>query len=248
MSQEELAERAGLSVQGLSALENGRRQVPYRHTVTRLARALALSDIEAAALEAAVVRMRAAAPAGMPASRGHSQEISPDGGAGGDASPPARSPRPPRTDLPARCAGFIRREREQGEVRALPQSAPRLVTLTGAGGADRSRLALAVTEAALLEYPDGVWLVQLAPLADAALAVQAVAQAMGLCEEPSRPLLATLVDHLEERQLLPVLDNCEHLVGACAELATALLRACHRLRILATSRETLEVAGEASIR
>jgi transcriptional regulator with XRE-family HTH domain len=185
MPQEELAERAGLSVQGLSALENGRRQVPYRHTVTRLARALGLSDIETTALEAAVVRVRDAAPAGVPASGGHSKAIRPDGGGGGDASPPARSPQPLRTDLPTQFTGFIRREREQGEERAPVQGAP--------------------------QYPDGVWLVQLTPLADAAVAVQAVAQETGLREAPNRPLLTTLVDHLDERQLLLVLDECEHL-------------------------------------
>jgi non-specific serine/threonine protein kinase len=98
------------------------------------------------------------------------------------------------------------------------------------------------------EYPDGAWLVELAALADTTMVPQAVAQALGLREEPGRPLQEALLDHLKERRLLLVLDNCEHLVAACAELATALLRACPQVRILATSREALEVAGETRYR
>ena len=89
-----------------------------------------------------------------------------------------------------------------------------------------------------------MWLVELAALADPALVPQAVAQAVGVREEPGRPLLATLVDALKPRRLLLVLDNCEHLLDACARLADALLRACPRLRLLATSREALGIAGE----
>jgi non-specific serine/threonine protein kinase len=248
VSQEELAERAGLSVQGLSALENGRRQAPYRHTVTLLARALRLSEAETALLAAAVVRVRAPAPVTAPAPGGHDQESTPEQETGRDTSPALPAPRPARTNLPVPLTSFIGREREQGEVRALRQGAARLVTLTGPGGSCPTRLALAVAGAVLSEHPDGVWLVELASLTDPALVTGTVAQALGLREDPYRPLLSTLVDHLKERYLLLVLDNCEHLVGTCAELVAALLQSCPHLRVLATSRETLEVPGETTYR
>jgi predicted ATPase/transcriptional regulator with XRE-family HTH domain len=238
LSQEGLAERAGLSVQALSALENGRRQAPYRHTVTLLARAMGLSDAETTALEAAIVRRRVPVSAEAPILAIQNPETTPAHDSGGDAFA-----QPPRTNLPTALTSFIGREREQAEVRAL-LAAARLVTLTGAGGAGKTRLAMAVAGELHSEYPAGVWLVELASLADPALVVQAVAQALGLREEPNRPLLVTLVDHLKERCLLLMLDNCEHLVDACAELAVALLRSCSHLRILATSRETLAVPGE----
>ena len=96
-----------------------------------------------------------------------------------------------------------------------------------------------------MEFADGVWLIELAPLADSRLVPQAVAAVLGVREQPGQPLLATLADALRRRTLLIVLDNCEHLVGACAALADALLRTCPDLRILATSRQPLGVAGEA---
>jgi predicted ATPase/class 3 adenylate cyclase/tetratricopeptide (TPR) repeat protein len=157
--------------------------------------------------------------------------------------PPLASPQAHPNNLPVALTSFIGREREQAEVRALLGTA-RLVTLTGAGGAGKTRLALAVAGELLEEYPQGVWLVELAPLADPSLVPQAVAQALGQREEAGQPLLSTLLTHLKDRQLLLLLDNCEHLVGACAQLATALLRSCPGLRILATSREGLGVAGE----
>ena len=97
-------------------------------------------------------------------------------------------------------------------------------------------------------YPDGVWLVELAALADPALVPQAVAAAVGVREEPGRPLLATLTGALRPRRLLLLLDNCEHLLEACARLADALLRACPHLTVLATSREALGIAGETAWR
>ena len=100
-------------------------------------------------------------------------------------------------------------------------AATRLLTLTGAGGCGKTRLALQVAADLLEEYPDGVWLVELAPLADPALVPQAVAAALGVREEPGRPLTATLADYLQPEALLLVLDNCEHLLAACARLADA---------------------------
>jgi non-specific serine/threonine protein kinase len=118
------------------------------------------------------------------------------------------------------------------------------VTLTGAGGAGKTRLALHVAAGLLEAYPGGVRLVELAPLAEPALVPQAVGAALGAREAPGRPLADTLVQAVGRRRLLLVLDNCEHLVDACAALADALLRACPALQILATSREALGVPGE----
>ena len=108
----------------------------------------------------------------------------------------------------------------------------------------KTRLALAVAGDLVDQYPDGVWLVELAALAEPALVPDAWLQVLGCARRLGRPLTATLTDHLKEKHLLLVLDNCEHLVAACAALAEALLRACPHLHILATSREALEVAGE----
>jgi non-specific serine/threonine protein kinase len=243
VSQEALAERAGMSVQGLSALENGRRQAPYRHTVTLLARALGLSVAETSALEAAVIHVRAPAPATARVPGLHDQVPSPELTTGGDASPSVRAAPAARTNLAVQLTSFIGREREQAEVRALLDAA-RLVTLTGTGGAGKTRLALAVAGEVLDQYPEGVWLLELAPLADPALVAQAVVQVLGLREEAGRPVLESLCAYLAARRLLLVLDNCEHLVGACADLVEGLLQACTHLRILATSREGLGVAGE----
>jgi predicted ATPase/class 3 adenylate cyclase len=160
-----------------------------------------------------------------------------------DAFPPLLSPQAPRHNLPLALSSLIGREADQGEVLALLAEA-RLVTLTGTGGVGKTRLALAVAAELVDQYPDGVWLAELAALAESELATGAVAQALGVREEPGRPLTATLIAHLKAKRLLLVLDNCEHLVGACAALAGALLRACPGLRILATSREGLEIAGE----
>ena len=120
----------------------------------------------------------------------------------------------------------------------------RLLTLTGVGGCGKTRLALAAATAVLPEYPDGVWLVELAELTAHELVPHAAAAVLGVREEPQRALTATLVDALGSRTLLLVLDNCEHLLDSCAHLTATLLSACPRLRILATSRESLGVAGE----
>jgi len=150
------------------------------------------------------------------------------------------------TNLPSlQLTSFIGREREMAEIRRL-LAGSRLVTLTGAGGSGKTRLALQVAADVLEEFPNGVWLVELTPLADPALVPQTVASVFGVREVPGRPVLDTLVDYLRARELLLVLDNCEHLVEAAARLAGSLLRSCTKLRILATSREALGVAGEAA--
>jgi non-specific serine/threonine protein kinase len=148
-------------------------------------------------------------------------------------------------NLPAALISFIGREREIGEVRQL-LSANRLVTLTGAGGSGKTRLALQVSQALLGDFAHGIWLVELASLSDPAFVAQAVATALDIQEASARPILEVLVDRLCARQVLLVMDNCEHLVSACAELVGLLLERCPQLKILATSREVLGLIGEAT--
>ncbi len=152
-----------------------------------------------------------------------------------------------RDNLPVTRTSFVGRESELiGLKRALAMT--RLLTLTGAGGCGKTRLALEAAGDLVGAYPDGVWLVELAEFSDPALVAQRVAETLGVRGQPGRPLGATLADALREKDLLLVLDNCEHLIEACAHLADALLGGCTRLRILATSREALNVAGEATWR
>ena len=122
----------------------------------------------------------------------------------------------------------------------------RLLTLTGSGGCGKTRLALAVASELVEGFEDGVRMIELAPLADSSLVAQAVASTLGVREQPGRSLTETLSDYLASKKVLLVLDNCEHLIEACAELAESLLRSCPELRILATSREALGIAGEIS--
>ncbi|MCW3099654.1 MAG: adenylate/guanylate cyclase protein, partial [Chthonomonadaceae bacterium] len=147
------------------------------------------------------------------------------------------------TNLPRQMTSFIGREREMAEVKRLLAATP-LLTLVGSGGCGKTRLAVQVGADVLDNYKDGVWLVELAALSDASLVPQAVANVLGLREEPGRSLMQTVQDHLRDRQLLLLLDNCEHLVGACALLTDTLLKACPQLTIMATSREPLGIAGE----
>ena len=148
-----------------------------------------------------------------------------------------------RDNLPVRRTSFVGRDRELvGLKRALAMT--RLLTLTGAGGCGKTRLALEAAGELVGAYPDGVWLVELAEFSDPALVVQRVAETLGVREQPGRPLAATLADALRTKDLLLVLDNCEHLIEASAHLADALLGGCTGLRILATSREALNVPGE----
>ncbi len=159
--------------------------------------------------------------------------------------PESHSSETDKHNLPNPHSSFVGREREMVEVkRSLAMSG--VLTLTGIGGCGKTRLALEVARDLVGAYPDGVWLVELAPFADPELVPQAVAAALGVSEQPGRPLTQTLSDYLRSRQTLLVLDNCEHLIDACARLVDALLGTCPELRVLATSREALGVAGEAS--
>jgi len=146
-------------------------------------------------------------------------------------------------NLPAELTSFVGRVREAGEVKRLLGST-RLLTLTGPGGVGKTRLALRAASQVDADYPDGVWLVELASLKDGGLVPRAVAAPFGLIEDRPGTLLRNLTEHLKPRQLLLVLDNCEHVLNACAQLSLQLLAACPSLRILTTSREPLNVPGE----
>ena len=150
-------------------------------------------------------------------------------------------------NLPVNTTRFIGREEEVAAVRELVV-AERLVTLTGTGGAGKTRLALQVAADLVDHFADGVWLVEFGPVADPSMVALTTAAVLSLREEPGREPLTTLVDYLRARDLLLLMDSCEHLVAACAALANTLLRAAPRLHILATSRELLGISGETTWR
>lgn len=153
-------------------------------------------------------------------------------------------------NLPVQLTSFIGRAREIAAVKhqLVPpspnQNGVRLLTLTGAGGSGKTRLSLQVGADLIDDFDHGVWLVELAPISDPALIPQAVAAALGVQEQPPRPLLDTLLEFLKTKHLLLILDNCEHLIEACAQFAMTLLTQCPDIRILASSREGLGITGE----
>ncbi|MBZ4015416.1 LuxR C-terminal-related transcriptional regulator [Streptomyces purpurogeneiscleroticus] len=148
--------------------------------------------------------------------------------------------------LPVEVTGFVGRVTELARVRRLLGEA-RLVTLLGPGGVGKSRVALRTAAALKEEFPDGVWLAELSALRSAELFPQTMAAVLGLPEQAGRRTVDALVEHLQDRQALLVLDTCEHLVDACAMLADLLLREAPRMRILTTSREPLDVPGEHTV-
>jgi non-specific serine/threonine protein kinase len=228
LTQEALAERAGLSVRGLQHLEAGD-VCPSRATLAGLLEALATLGLPA--------EQRAQlAAAGRPATRQRGPRSAVPPGAGAAPAP-----------LPVPLSSFVGREQALGVLRRRLRTS-RLLTLTGPGGSGKTRLALRLAADAAGDYPAGCGLVELAAVRDAGVVVAAVAAACRVRDEGGRPLLATLIDVLRPKRLLLVLDNCEHLLDACARLTAALLGACPALTVLATSRESLGVDGERSWR
>ncbi|MGB7873842.1 MAG: adenylate/guanylate cyclase domain-containing protein [Anaerolineales bacterium] len=161
--------------------------------------------------------------------------------------PPLNTLRTINHNLSTNLSSFIGRERELSGVKErLEQS--RLLTLIGPGGTGKTRLSYQAGSESLSDYKEGVWLIELAPLSDSALIVQTIASVFGLRESPGRPLADLVIDYLRAKQLLLILDNCEHLIDACARLADQLLRHCPNLKVLASSREALGINGEAVYR
>jgi len=216
LTQEELAERAGLSARAVSDLERGVKQAPHEATIDMLADALELSADNREVLRRTVPRRRR-----LPA-----------------------SPRPVLRHLPAEPTPFVGREREEGEARRLLRWGElRLLTLTGPGGVGKTRLALRVAAAMADEFADGVAFVSLAPADGAERAIALIAQALDLKEQRNQTVLDAVGAYLAERELLLVLDNFEHVLAAATSVAD-LLNSAPRLRVLATSREPLRLRSE----
>ncbi len=218
LTQEALAERAGMSTRGIQNLESGVTR-PYRDSAQRLAAALHLTGEGQAAFLAVA----------EPAPR-HTRSV---------AIPIGQA----RHNLPVFLTSFVGREAEIAELRER-LTETRLLTLTGTGGCGKSRLAMEVARGVTERYPDGVWQVELAGLSDPAVLPQAVAAAVGVRVPTSQDLVSVLGSALRRRQVLVLLDNCEHLLDACAALVDRLVSACPELTVLITSRQPLGVRGE----
>ncbi len=205
-----------MSPRSISGWESGGAHLPRRDTLAMLVRALGLEGAERDALQASIDR---------PAPR---RRVTSDR---------------PEHNLPRTLSTFVGRERELLELRQLLDGVP-LLTLVGTGGVGKTRLALELVRERVTSFADGVWLVELASVVDGSVLPAAVAAAVGMREADARNVVGALTEHLQTKELLLVLDNCEHQVDACAHLAAQLLRKCPRLQIVATSREPLAVEGE----
>jgi predicted ATPase/class 3 adenylate cyclase len=158
--------------------------------------------------------------------------------------PPLRTLERYRHNLPIQLTSLVGRDQEAEEVAKLVRGS-RLVTLTGPGGSGKTRLALEVGARLLDEFEDGVWMVDLAPVSDPGLVTYEIANTLAVGGPSERPILTSITDHIQHRQMLMVLDNCEHVIAEAARVVSHLVRTSERLTILATSREPLAVAGEA---
>ncbi len=220
-SQEALAERALLSVDGIGALERGVRRAPHRQTLALLAEGLGLAVADRARLEEAAAR-----------------------------SQPMRR-RIARTDdvvedlhnLPFPLTRFFGRERETAAVRSM-MAEHRLVTLAGVGGVGKTRLALEIARGLVGEFSDGIWFVELAPLVEPGLLDARFAAVVGMTPDFAAARSDAWIGQFAHKRFLIIFDNCEHLLGAAAGLVQRLLQRCPGVRVLATSREPLRVAGE----
>src|SRR5687768_6916677 len=161
--------------------------------------------------------------------------------------PPIKTIDVARHNIPAQMTSFIGREKEMAEIKqALSEN--RLVTLTGSGGAGKTRLSLEVGSQSLNEFPNGVWLAEFADVTDPGLVPQTLLSIFNLREDSHRSVLEVLIDYLRAKTTLLLFDNCEHLIDACARVSESLLQACPKLRILASSREALGIPGEVAYR
>jgi predicted ATPase len=169
----------------------------------------------------------------------------------GSVAPPAEDAAPrdavKSNNLPIASTAFIGRERDVADVKELLDR-HRLVTLVGSGGVGKTRLAIAVGSELLSEYPDGVWMVDLAPVGDPELVSSVTAQALGMRQQEGRRVDEAIPEWLERKKLLLIFDNCEHVVGTIVPIAAAILRVAPDVRILATSRQALDIGGEAVAR
>ena len=224
LSQESLAERARIGVATVSTLERGTRHAPHRETVLRLAEALRLPTDDRTELMAASRR---------PQSPRLRRFL-------GDAIEGAAV-------LPLQLSSLVGRDTVVREVAALVAER-RLVTLVGAGGVGKTRVALQVAENLSSVWRDGVRLAELAAIGDTSLVAGAIAQALGVRETPNQPLLQTIINSVKRRRFVLVLDNCEHVIEEVSRIVFAILRECEGVHVLATSQESLKVTGERTYR
>ncbi|HMF27284.1 MAG TPA: adenylate/guanylate cyclase domain-containing protein [Candidatus Cybelea sp.] len=164
-----------------------------------------------------------------------------------DSFPALRSLHALPNNLPLQLTSFVGREEEVGEIAALLKGGP-LVTVVGPGGVGKTRCALHAGADALEAFGDGVWLIDLAPLADASLVTGTIAATLQVSAAPNRPLLELLIEYLASRRLLLILDNCEQVIDEARSMTVELLRRCPHLRIIATSREPFNIGGEQVLR
>jgi predicted ATPase/DNA-binding XRE family transcriptional regulator len=222
-SQEYLAEKAGVSIEAIGALERGTRRAPYRSTLTLLVSALQLDEEQSREIEAAASQARARVQ---------------NGTAPGTVI---------ENNLPAQLSTFIGRDVESAELRQLIRER-RLVTVLGAGGIGKTRIAQQVAKDLLDGTFEGVSYVDLAPVNDEELVGNAILSALSLDESPKRDPLDTLASHLKAKRMLLVIDNCEHVIRGVARTVATLLQRCELVHVLATSRELLGIDGERLVR
>jgi predicted ATPase/transcriptional regulator with XRE-family HTH domain len=249
LTQEALAQRVACAAETLRKIEADARR-PSRQMAERLAEALEIPEADRAAFIKAARTELAVDRLAHPTQDLPQIALIPPKTLSSEAVPflltQITSPSSKKliTNLPAPLTTFIGREKEQSDVMDL-NTKHRLVTLTGSGGVGKTRLSLKVGEQLLGSYADGVWLVEFAPILDPQLVPRTIAIAIGLRDEPQRPVIDMLSDYMREKKILIILDNCEHLLDPCAQLVDTLLKRCPRLEIFATSREALGILGEA---
>jgi predicted ATPase len=226
LSQEALAERARISTEAVGSLERGSRRAPQRQTLALLIDALKVEGAERLGLEQAALRPS------LPRRRETGPSVA------GVAS---------ALRVPAPLTSFVGREDDLETLEAAMSDA-RLVSLVGPGGVGKSRLALEAARRCSDRFPEGVVLVELAPLAAGASVISAFATALGVADEGDVPPLARVVAACGQGRRLILADNCEHVLDACAEVVFALLNGCPNVRLMATSREPLRVTGEQILR
>jgi predicted ATPase/DNA-binding XRE family transcriptional regulator len=234
IGQEALAERARVSVNAISALERGVRRAPHRDTVSLLVRGLGLEGAKRHALESSAA---AARELGRPRVRIETRCV----------VTPSPSLATFPNNLPRRLTSFVGRDTTTAEICRLVGTSP-LVTLVGTGGVGKTRCALEVGAQLLDGTGDGVWLADLAPIAQPALVAGVIGRAVNVSETPGRPLIETLTGSLKEKRLLLIVDNCEHVLDEARTVIAAIVQRCAGVRILATSREPLDIDGEAVYR
>jgi len=234
LTQRALAERVGCSLAAIKKIEQDERR-PSRQVAERLADALSVPASQREAFLEAARGLRSVDQLSFAR-----EPMVPT------LAPPNTSKSFPH-NLPIQLTSFIGREREMAEVKQLLSNS-RLLTLIGPGGTGKTRLTLQIAEDLLPSFADGVWLAESASLTDASFIPQTIAGIFGLRELPNMPILNIVTDYLRAKQLLLILDNCEHLIDGCAKLSDHLLHACPQLKIIASSREALDIAGETAYR